>query len=87
MIHTQKNSEDILNLKKYRAFQSLFEAMDKDEDKVITFQTISFNIISNELRKILNPLVIKLKEEQCTMNQKDFINYCEFLYEVRFIFD
>ena len=84
-IHTQKYSDQLFGQKKYRAFENIFKAMDKDEDKLITYRTISLNFISENLRKILNPIVLKLKEDQCSMNQKEFINYCDNIYEVIFL--
>lgn len=80
--HTQKHSEQLYKAKKARTFTKIFRLLDVDEDNSISQRAINLRGIGNELRRLLTPILNKLKEEGCSINRSDFIEYCDVIYEV-----
>jgi len=80
------NSETdlIYNKIKKEIFSKIFKILDYDYDEIITGNNIFFGLkkLDPEIKTILEPLAIQLKEEKETLIESEFIRAMEDLYEL-----
>lgn len=80
------NSETdlIYNKIKKDVFSKIFKILDYDYDEVITGDNIfiGFKKLESELKKIIEPLAIQLRDENETLIESEFIRAMEDLYEL-----
>ena len=81
MITTKKINEKIFKENKQRAFNNLFNALDSDQDGIISGMNVNTNKISKKIIKIIEPLLIELKEENQNLNKNEFILAMDKLFE------
>jgi hypothetical protein len=74
-------STKYLNEANYKAFSNLFNELDSDQDNLITSLTMNLSNIPNNILKIIEPLLVELKEDQQTLNQDEFIKAMGKLFE------
>ena len=74
-------SEKIINESYRKAFINLFNILDSDEDNLITSVSINLNGVPEKILKIIEPLLIELKEDNQTLNQDEFIKAMNKLFE------
>ena len=74
-------STKYLNEANYKAFCNLFNELDSDQDNLITSLSMNLNNIPDNILKIIEPLLVELKEDQQTLNQDEFIKAMSKLYE------
>jgi len=80
-IHTRGKSNDLFNQMKMKAFKKIFELLDGDEDKLISIYCVSLNRLPESVRKLIQPIVTKMKEENCAISMSEFFEYCDLIYE------
>ena len=80
-IFSKVESEKLLNEANNKAFSNLFNELDSDQDNLITSFHINLNNIPNNILKIIEPLLIELKEDNQTLNQDEFIKAMTKLFE------
>ena len=80
-IFSKTQSDKLLNEANNKAFSNLFNELDSDQDNLITSLHINLNNISNNIIKIIEPLLIELKEDNQTLNQDEFIRAMTKLFE------
>ena len=83
-VHTRKKSQDLFKKMKIKSFKKIFNLLDSDEDKMISIYCISYNNLPQKIKAIIQPIINKLKEENCVISEFEFIDYCELIYEVYF---
>jgi len=80
------NSETdfIYNKIKKDVFSKIFKILDYDYDEVITGDNIfiGFKKLDDDLKKIIEPLAIQLRDENETLIESEFIRAMEDLYEL-----
>ena len=76
------SSDNLFNQMKFNSFTKIFKELDQDEDKLISIVSISFHKLPSAIKNILQPIILKLKEENCVINEDDFLVYCDAIYEV-----
>ena len=81
-VHTRQKSKDLFKKMKLKSFKKIFSLLDSDEDKMISNFCISYQKIPNKIKEIIKPIISKIKEENCVISEKEFIEYCELIYEV-----
>ena len=59
----------------------MFNLLDSDQDNLITSFSINLNNIPKTILKIIEPLLIELKEDNQTLNQEEFIKAMYKLFE------
>ena len=74
-------NEKIINETNKKAFSNLFNILDSDQDDLITSVSININNIPENIYKIIEPLLIELKEDIQTLNQDEFIKAMNKLFE------
>ena len=74
-------STKYLNEANYKAFSNLFNELDSDQDNLITSLSMNLSNIPNNILKIIEPLLVELKEDQQTLNQDEFIKAMSKLFE------
>lgn len=74
-------STKYLNEANYKAFSNLFNELDSDQDNQITSFSMNLNNVPNNILKIIEPLLVELKEDQQTLNQEEFIQAMSKLFE------
>ena len=80
-IYSKTQSDKLLNEANNKAFSNLFNELDSDQDNLITSLNINLNNIPNNILKIIEPLLIELKEDNQTLNQDEFIKAMTKLFE------
>ena len=79
--YSKIESEKIINESNRKAFSNLFNILDSDQDNLITSVSINLNNIPEKIIKIIEPLLIELKEDNQTLNQDEFIKAMNKLFE------
>jgi len=79
--HIGEASEQLYNERKLHAFRSIFKTLDVDQDKIISHQSIDTKSLSLDVRKIVNPILSKIREEKCPISETEFLEYCDLIYE------
>ena len=79
--YSKIESEKIINESYRKAFINLFNILDSDEDNLITSFSINLNNVPEKILKIIEPLLIELKEDNQTLNQDEFIKAMNKLFE------
>ena len=78
---SKMQSDKLLNEANHKAFCNLFNELDSDQDNLITSFNINLNNIPNNILKIIDPLLIELKEDNQSLNQEEFIKAMNKLFE------
>lgn len=81
----KETTNDVFTKKKYDVFKTIFSICDNDEDGFISIFTINLTAIPSDVIKILKPIVEDLKEYQGNINENEFIEECNKLFEVRLL--
>ena len=79
--NTKKVTDKIVSKNKMRAFNNLFNALDSDQDGIISRININIINIENNILNIIQPLLFELKEENLTLNKKEFVTAMNKLFE------
>ena len=79
---TCKQSSQLIGDKRKKIFKELFYLLDSDGDNLLTSISININRIPNNIKKILEPIILELKEENETLNEIEFVSVCEQLYQL-----
>ena len=82
LVHTKEKSEQIFQLKKMKTFKRIFSILDSDEDKEISIFSMALNRIPFKIKSIIQPIINKLKEENCVISESEFLEFCEQIFEV-----
>ena len=80
-IYSKIQSDKLLSEANHKAFCNLFNELDSDQDNLITSLNINLSNIPDNILKILEPLLIELKEDNQTLNQDEFIRAMNRLFE------
>ena len=68
-------------MKKEKAFQKIFQHLDKDKDGLISRLNIAIKALPLNIQSIIEPIIIELQRENLTLNEGDFINACFNLFD------
>ena len=55
-------------------FSKIFKELDSDEDNLITPININLNNLNDEIKRIINPLIEELREDNQTLEENEFID-------------
>ncbi len=80
-IQLGKESEKILQKKNNEIFSLIFKELDNDQDNYISPNLIYTKKTPKEVLKIINPLLDELIEDKQTLNEDDFIEAMNKLYD------
>ena len=81
-VQTIEKSQNLFYKMKIKSFKKIFSLLDSDQDKIISIMCISINNIPQNIKAIIQPIIKKLKEENCNISENEFIDYCLLIYEV-----
>ena len=81
IFYSKKISDKLINESNRKAFSNLFNVLDSDQDDLITSVSINLNNVPQKILKIIEPLLIELKEDNQTLNQDEFIKAMNKLFE------
>ena len=84
-VHTLQPSDHMIQKMKEDSFKKIFRILDSDEDNVISSFYINTSKLDKDVLKILQPILVELKEEQETLNEEEFVRACHHLYEVNYL--
>jgi hypothetical protein len=62
-------------------FSKIFKELDSDEDNLITPININLNNLNDEIKRIINPLIEELREDNQTLEENEFIDAMNKLYK------
>lgn len=79
--HVNETSLELVEMKKEKAFQKIFQHLDKDKDGLISRLNIATKALPLNIQSIIEPIIIELQRENLTLNEGDFINACFNLYD------
>jgi len=82
VIHTNNTTQVLFNKLKTDAFKKIFHILDKDEDQAISVFNIDLKNIPPTISAIIEPIISKIKIENCSLDVNQFIDYCDQLFEV-----
>ena len=80
--HTDTGTDHLFNKIKRDLFNKIFDYLDRDCDDCISIFTADLKSLSSDVLEILDPVILKLKMENCTYNRQNFVDYCEMLFDV-----
>ena len=84
MRHTNSSTEMMYSRKKFEVFKRIFETLDRDREKVISNFNNNIRQLPPAIQSILDPILSKITYENYRINEEQFIEICEKLYEVRY---
>jgi hypothetical protein len=82
---TFEKSENIYNKIKTDKYKRIFKLLDSDQDDYISIQNINLKSLPKEIRRIIDPIIVELKEENENLNEEEFVRAMEHLYHVFFL--
>ena len=68
-------------------FSKIFKKIDNDEDNLITPININLNNLNDKIKRIINPLIEELRENNQTLEENEFIDAMNKLYKELFLKD
>ena len=77
---SSSKNERMLKDKRKKLFTSVFNVLDSDGDNLINARCINYNVLNDELQRILKPVYKELKDENETLSCNEFVQVCEVLY-------
>ena len=80
-VFTTQTTNKIVVAKKQQAFVTIFQYLDSDCDGYISSMKIDITNIDTDLLEVLSPLLIELEELNQPLNQSEFTDALERLYE------
>lgn len=80
--HVNLGSKDIIEEKKNKIFTNIFKILDSDRDDIITKLSVNDKALPKNIQKIFEPIITELKDENETLNQKEFITACQHLFSM-----
>ena len=75
-------SEKITNDIKVFVFTELFTILDIEKDNKIYGNNVDLSSLPESLKKIIEPLIFELREQNESLTKYEFIMACEHLYKV-----
>ena len=78
--NNNNKNERMLKEKRRKIFTSVFNVLDSDGDNLINARCINYNVLNDELQRILKPVYKELKDENETLSCNEFVQVCEVLY-------
>jgi len=75
-------SEKITNDIKVFVFTELFTILDIEKDNKIYGNNVDLSSLPESLKKIIEPLIFELREQNESLTKDEFIMACEHLYKV-----
>ena len=81
--HTTNKSQILVNSMKSKSFRKIFSLLDTDEDKQISIFCHSLQNLPQNILKLIQPILMKLKEENCIITENEFVDYCDMIYNVK----
>jgi len=72
-IEYNEESEELFQVIKEEAFKNLFRILDSDQDNLISSINIGLSFISSDIRRIIDPILVELKEENENLNEREFV--------------
>ncbi len=82
MKHTNSSTEILYNRKKFEVFKKIFETLDREREKTISSFNNNIKHLSPAIQSILDPIFSKILYENYRINQEQFVEICNKLYEV-----
>lgn len=83
--HTDNKSEELFNKVKKDLFNKIYDILDADCDDEISIVTAKKSLLPSEVNKMLDPVYLKLKLDNCKLNKNEFSEYCQALFEVNLV--
>ena len=80
---TDKNSEILFNKSKNESFIHIFKKLDSDNDNIISAFCLKKENLPDKINRILNPIYNELKQDNETLNENEFCQALNHLYDVR----
>ena len=82
MNHTNTYTEVMFKNIKFVVFKKIFHLMDRDSKKVISNFNIDLKDIPSSISDILEPIIYKIKMENCRLDEDNFIECCNLIFDV-----
>lgn len=77
-----KESVVIFNSMKEKIFKQIFLILDSDGDGIINTLNKDIKSLPDDVESVISPILLELKEENETLNEKEFTLACYHLYEL-----
>lgn len=84
-ILANSNSHQIYLKSKQIAFQYIFELLDSDRDGLISSTKINISALSEEVLRLVSPLLSEMEEVGVELNNEEFATAFERLYSVHLL--
>lgn len=85
MNHTNYSTEVIINRLKSEVFKKIFKIIDRDGKKMISIFNMDIKKLPFNISDILEPILTKIKTENCRIDEESFIDNCNQLFEVKIL--
>jgi len=82
MKHTNSSTEMLYYRKKVEVFKKIFDTLDREREKTISSFNNNIKHLSPAIQSILDPILTKILYENYRINQEQFVELCNKLYEV-----
>ncbi len=77
-----ESSKNIFLYNKEKSFKKIFKLLDGDGDGIIKCTAINKDKLPNNILEILTPIFKEIKEDNESLNEKEFISVCNQLYKI-----
>jgi len=77
-VKSQKINEEIKEI----IFKKIFKILDTQERNIIEGSTVDLSVLPENIKKIVEPLILELKEQNESLTGEEFVMACEHLFRV-----
>jgi len=79
---TDSKSQKIHEVIKTKVFRKIFSMLDVRSQNQIDGNTIDITVLPERIKKIIEPLIMELRDQNETLTGEEFLLACEHLYKV-----
>ena len=78
--NTYKKNQIIVENRKKKRFETIFEYLDDDKDGMITSKNINLEVMNLELLEIMSPMFFEIEDYDLTLSMVEFVKACNNFY-------
>jgi hypothetical protein len=80
--YCDKGTNILITKMKDEVFGKIYNILDSDQDNIISGLNHNIKDIDRQMKRIINPILLELKEENETLTREEFVKAMTHLYEV-----
>jgi len=80
--NTDSKSQKIHEEIKHKVFKKIFDLLDTRDKNKIYGNTIDISVLPDNIKRIIEPLILELRDQNETLTGEEFVLACEHLFKV-----